>query len=204
MAITGGSGAKSLLLSSVQPASRPFEGAPCAMCGDPDRAPGEWHSEDYSEPFRFQPPESYPVCKACHGRIHKRFNAEPGEWVLFCTHLDEGAAVWGLVERAARSTTDGHTREALASGSSVTLAPSSRPRTPGARWWRSLTLDPRVASLGRGRALALSGHGPAPRLLPPAFNSFGLSEQETSILRVRAAAPRRTANMRSPRQRCSR
>jgi len=38
----------------------PFEGEPCAMCEDPKRPPGEWHSEDYSEPFRFEPPQSYP------------------------------------------------------------------------------------------------------------------------------------------------
>src|SRR5471030_2478852 len=77
----------------------PFEGEPCAMCGDPDRAAGEWHSEDYSEPFSFRPPESYPVCKACHGRLHKRFNAEPGEWELFCLYLEAGGYGSEFVKR---------------------------------------------------------------------------------------------------------
>ena len=121
----------------------PFEGAPCAMCGDPDRASGEWHSEDYSEPFSFQPPESYPVCKACHGRIHKRFDAEPGEWELFCLHLDAGGYGSEFVKRLTINQRREYSR-ALASGSSVTLA-EIRPRMPGARWWRSLTLDPKFA-----------------------------------------------------------
>ena len=68
----------------------PFVGQACAMCGDPDRAPGEWHSEDYAEPFSYEPPACYPMCKPCHGRLHKRFNALPGEWQLFCLHLASG------------------------------------------------------------------------------------------------------------------
>lgn len=36
-----------------------FGGRPCGLCGDPDRAPGEWHSEDYSPPYRFEPPATY-------------------------------------------------------------------------------------------------------------------------------------------------
>ena len=69
---------------------QPSEGASCAMCFDPDRLAGDWHSEDYPEPCSFQSPESYPLCSVCHGRIHERFNGAPGDWKLFYLHLESG------------------------------------------------------------------------------------------------------------------
>ena len=179
----------------------PFEGAPCAMCGDPDRASGEWHSEDYSEPFSFQPPESYPVCKACHGRIHKRFNAEPGEWELFCLHLDAGGYGSEFVKRLTINQRRAYSR-ALASGSSVTLA-EIRPRTPGARWWRSLTLDPESLESPWAR--------PRPLRPRPGTAAFAAAFELLGIVRARDVDPscsRRGAATHSqyaqPRSECSR
>jgi hypothetical protein len=171
----------------------PFEGAPCAMCGDPDRAPGEWHSEDYSEPFSYQPPESYPLCKPCHGRIHKRFNAEPGEWELFCLHLEAGGYGSEFVKRPIaerRALSQG-----LASGSSVTLA-EIRARAPGPHWWRSLTLDPESLEAPWARPRPLRPR-PDAAAFAEALDTLALSERQMSVLHAHAAAPRRTINMRS-------
>jgi len=171
----------------------PFEGEPCAMCGNPDRPLNEWHSEDYSEPFSYQPPASYPLCKPCHGRLHKRFNAPPGEWELFCLHLEAGGygseftQLRGLSERRVLS-------EQIASGYKIEL-PVVRARSPGSYWWRALTLDPEslVAPWGRPRPLRPRPHVAAFR---HAFEEARLSDCDSAFLRAHAAAPRRTATMR--------
>jgi hypothetical protein len=173
---------------------QPFEGAPCAMCGDPDRAAGQWHSEDYSEPFTFQPPESYPLCAVCHGRIHKRFNAAPGEWELFCLHLESGGyggeftRRWTLAERRALA-------RSLADGAAVDLI-QIRTRPPEPHWWRSLTLEPEslTASWARPRPLRPR---PDTTAFTEALAIIKPSHLELSMLRAHAAAPRRTLTMRA-------
>ncbi|RWM04332.1 MAG: hypothetical protein EOR68_03760 [Mesorhizobium sp.] len=171
----------------------PFEGEPCAMCSDPDRPQGEWHSEDYSEPFSFQPPESYPLCKPCHARLHKRFNSVPGEWELFCLHLEAGG--YGSEFVKLRSLPDRQAlSERIAAGHKVEL-PVIRARQPGSYWWRSLTLDPEslVAPWARPRPLRPRPDEAAFRL---AFEEAGLSDRDIAFLRVHADAPRRTVTMR--------
>ncbi|MFD1694956.1 hypothetical protein [Roseibium aestuarii] len=117
----------------------PFEGEPCAICGDPDRAPNEWHAEDYSEPFDFTLTGTCPICKPCHSRLHKRFNALPGEWDLFCRHLASGGygrefvALFSIAERM-RLCAD------IAAGRSISLA-RGRDREALPAWWLKLTLD---------------------------------------------------------------
>jgi hypothetical protein len=172
----------------------PFEnGEPCAMCGDPDRPPSEWHSEDYSEPFSFEAPASYPLCKPCHSRLHKRFNAPPGEWELFCLHLEAGgygaefAKLRNLDERRAQC------RE-IASGSGVTL-PRIREKEPGPYWWRSLTLDPESLEAPWARPRPLRPR-PDEAAFLRAFEQVALSEGDIAFLRAHANAPRRTATMR--------
>ncbi len=169
-------------------------GEPCAMCGDPDRPPGEWHSEDYSEPFSFAPPQSFPLCKPCHARLHKRFNAPQGEWQLFCHHLDAGGygaefvKLRSLDERRALC-------EKITSGVPVVF-PMLRPKGPGPHWWQTLTLDPEslVAPWARPRPLRPR---PDREAFLRAFQAVDLSERELALLRAHAAAPRRTATMRS-------
>jgi hypothetical protein len=164
------------------------------MCGDPDRAPGEWHSEDYSEPFSFEPPASYPLCRPCHTRLHKRFNAEPGEWELFCLYLQAGGygsefvKLLTVAERRARS-------QRLASGSSVTL-PEIRARAPGPYWWRSLTLAPESLEAPWARPRPLRPR-PDAAAFARALEALAPSERQMSLLHAHAAAPRRTTNMRS-------
>jgi len=68
--------------------SHPYYSGPCHMCGDP-HSPVAPHSEDYSEPFLWEQPAEYAVCKTCHGRIHKRFKF-PFAWAAYKLHLRRG------------------------------------------------------------------------------------------------------------------
>jgi hypothetical protein len=63
----------------------------------------ELHNEDYSEPFK-----CFPVCKACHRSLHKRFkqpaqwlqrvamNRRPGAWFVDLP-MEEGGPIHGMV-----------------------------------------------------------------------------------------------------------
>lgn len=172
----------------------PFEGAPCAICGDPNRAPAEWHSEDYSEPFSFQPPQSYPVCKPCHGRLHKRFNAAPGEWELFCRHLEAGG--YGAEFVKLHSVTRRQELcKLLVAGKSVGLE-VIRDRPPRDEWWRELTMDPESLEAPWARPRPLRPR-PEAAAFRKAFSALPLPQVVFSILLFHAVAPRRTATMRA-------
>ncbi|GLQ39771.1 hypothetical protein GCM10007908_33910 [Rhizobium albus] len=172
----------------------PFDGEPCSICGDRERAPGEWHSEDYSEPYSFEPPESYPVCKSCHMRLHKRFNAPPGEWALFCLHLDAG----GYGAEFAKLRTPPVRRELcerLVRGDHVDL-PAIRFRRIQDDWWRHLTLDPESLEAPWARPRPLRQRPDTEQFLA-ALTALGPSEKQRRLLKAHASAPRRTASMRA-------
>lgn len=173
----------------------PFEnGETCSMCGDPDRPPSEWHSEDYSEPFSFEAPASYPLCKSCHSRLHKRFKAPPGEWEVFCLHLEAGGYGREFTTMRTVRERDSLARQIIA-GSPVRL-PRVREREPGPYWWRTLTLDPESLEAPWARPRPLSPRPDAPAF-QRAFEQAGLSDRHTAFLQAHAAAPRRTATMRT-------
>ena len=166
---------------------------PCGLCGDPARPPAEWHSEDYSQPYSFVPPQSYPLCKACHGRLHKRFNRQPEEWELFCRHVDAGgygrefAAIYPVTRREALIL-------AIQQGDEV--APvrirSLNGRMP---WWQALTLDPEslIAAWARPRPLRARPHT---RAYQAAITQARPTPREVAMLSFHARAPRRTVTMR--------
>jgi hypothetical protein len=68
--------------------SHPHDSGPCHMCGDPN-SPVAPHSENYSEPFLWDQPAEYALCKTCHGRLHKRFKS-PLAWEAYKLHLRRG------------------------------------------------------------------------------------------------------------------
>ncbi len=170
-----------------------LEGKPCGLCGDPNRAPTEWHSEDYSQPFTFEPPQSYPLCKACHLRLHKRFKQPAEEWKLFCRHIDAGGYGSEFVpnyplkrrrELCAR----------IAAGESIEIEPI-RPREDATGWWRELTLDPESLNAPWARPRPLRAR-PDEEAYRAALESAQPSEQEWAILHFHAEAFRRTTTMR--------
>ena len=111
---------------------------PCSMCGDPTPAKMWSHAEDYSEPYNWSPPASYPLCDPCHKRLHIRFrNAE--RWRAYHQFLRRG---W-----YGREVTTVLLTRRTSQGDSFMW-----PELPGRRaqafprttpWWEELTVDPR-------------------------------------------------------------
>ena len=62
---------------------------PCAICGDGKPLKMQTHAEDYSTPYRWNPPAAYPVCIRCHSRLHSRFRNPPA-WKSFLEVLRRG------------------------------------------------------------------------------------------------------------------
>src|SRR3954462_8344258 len=62
---------------------------PCSMCGDPKPPKIFSHAEDYSVPYKWDPPASYPLCAACHARLHNRFQ-RPQHWYSYLAFLRRG------------------------------------------------------------------------------------------------------------------
>lgn len=168
-------------------------GKPCGLCGDPDRPPNEWHSEDYSQPFSFEPPQSYPICKPCHLRLHKRFNQSVEEWELFCRHVDAGGygrefvATYPVPRRRALC-------GQIAAGEEVAVEPI-RPRAVAGAWWRGLTLDPESLDAPWARPRPLRSR-PDEAAYREAIQLASPSETEWAMLRFHAGTLRRTATMR--------
>lgn len=111
---------------------------PCAMCGDP-KATVEPHSEDYSQPYSWEQPAVYALCRHCHrNKLHKRF-ADPIGWFVFKAHLKRGgyASEIKFHGRELRQF-----RRNLERGLPARL-PAIRDRTlTGREWWDLLSVDP--------------------------------------------------------------
>lgn len=178
-------------LATLDPTAPPH---PCGLCGDPDRPHNQWHSEDYSSPQTVAPPQTYPLCNSCHGRIHKRFKAPAGEWELFCRHVDAGGygrEFTGLYSASTRR----RIGDAVAAGENIKVA-FIRQRPDGPTWWRGLTLDPEslIAPWARPRPLRPR---PDTGSFRTSITELGLSPIERAILHFHASAPHRTASMRA-------
>lgn len=121
--------------------SHPYYHGACHMCGDPS-SPVEPHSEDYAQPYLWERPAEYALCKTCHGRLHKRFS-RPFAWEAYKQHMRRGgygsdlklSSVGREVSKLAK---------ALENGASFPLSPLGVAREPSApsAWWESLTTGP--------------------------------------------------------------
>ncbi|MCD1645316.1 hypothetical protein [Aurantimonas coralicida] len=171
-----------------------FAGKPCGLCGDPDRPASEWHSEDYSQPYSFVPPQSYPLCKPCHSRLHKRFDRPAAEWEVFCRHVDAGGTGQEFTALYPPGKRDAMCRR-IAEGLPVDL-PRLRERPDGPAWWRGLTLDPESLAAPWARPRPLRPR-PGAQAYRQAIAAAAPTEKEAAILRFHAAAPRRTVTMRT-------
>ena len=109
---------------------------PCAMCGDPNPKKMQTHAEDYSIPFRWEPPAAYPVCTGCHSRLHSRFRA-PQHWQSFLVFLRKG---WYT-----REVPSEELKKHAATGEAYQwrVLPHDRPDRSGphAWWWEALVTD---------------------------------------------------------------
>jgi len=127
--------------------SHPCYRGPCGICGNAS-APVEPHTEDYSEPYRWEPPAEYPVCKRCHGRLHQRFN-DPFAWAAYKLHLKRGGH--GADLQAGKTAREVKTAAlALSRGESPQLS-ALRPFDGTGRWWDALTVDPDSLTAGWAR-----------------------------------------------------
>lgn len=171
---------------------QPRRGA-CDMCGDPERETA-LHSEDYSEPYTFVPPETYLLCKACHLRLHKRFGEPPENWALFLCHLRSGGygaeftKRYTLLQRRAW-------QDALARGEPVELPAIRARRLDGPQWWEIVSLNPEslIAAWARPRPLRLR---PTIEQYQEAIKDVRPSDKEIALLRCHAKSPNRSASMR--------
>ena len=123
---------------------------PCEVCRDPVAA--QWHSEDYSKPYSFQPPATFAICNACHLRLHKRFN-QPQEWNLFVLYLRTSGG-YGREFTATHSIAQ--RREwlsRLASEEPIAMPVVRVRQVTGKEWWQHLSLDPstKTSALARPR-----------------------------------------------------
>lgn len=127
-------------------------------------------------------------------RLHKRFNAPPGEWAIFCLHLDAG----GYGSEFAKLRTPPIRRElceCLAREEQVDL-PTIRIRRTQDDWWRHLTFDRESLEAPWARPRPLRPR-PDTEQFVAALIALGPSEKQRRLLKAHAAAPRRTASMRA-------
>lgn len=151
------------------------------------------HSEDYSLPYTFSPPQTYSLCRPCHRRVHRRFKEPPEMWCLWLEHLKAGG--YGA-EFSEMYPVD--LRQQLADRvrqGQLSSLPRIRLRhIEGAEWWLNLSLD--SDSLGGAWAR------PRPLRSRPSIAEFlvaipkvGLALEEELLLRCHARAPRCSISM---------
>ncbi len=106
----------------------------CMLCCDP-KASLQLHSEDYSEPFRWQPPHCYALC-SCHWYLHQRFS-KPEMWAEFILHVKRGGYASEFTSYQVRKEREAY-REAKSLGERYQwkLIPGREPRSG---WWEKLS-----------------------------------------------------------------
>jgi hypothetical protein len=126
---------RKIAVGEIAPAS-----GPCALCGDPE-VQVEYHSEDYSEPYLWEPPAVLTLCEECHRRkLHQRFR-RPAVWQVFLAHVRRGGYARELgdprIKKELRKA-----RVALERGERVALD-QLRPydRISGSEWFATLRMD---------------------------------------------------------------
>jgi hypothetical protein len=133
--------------------SHPYYTGACHMCGDP-HSPVEPHSEDYSEPYHWDRPAEYALCKTCHDRLHKRFKS-PHAWEAYKRYLRTGGYGSDLKEpRIAREVLNlAKSLESGSDGSTCSLPPLPPSRQPSSRdaWWESLSIRPEALTAAWAR-----------------------------------------------------
>lgn len=118
---------------------------PCELCGDPE-VPVEYHDEDYGEPFIWNPPALYCLCRNCHrDKLHKRF-WRYSAWLAYLAHIRRGGYARDLKDRGIKKEIDA-CRVAIERSEPFTLR-ELRPykRSVGEEWFANLRMDPESLS----------------------------------------------------------
>lgn len=119
----------------------PSPTGPCALCNDPE-AQVEYHDEDYSEPYIWEPPALLTLCRHCHrNKLHKRFHDVAG-WRAFIAHVRRGGYARDLQDKAIKDEVR-RCKLAILAGEPFVLR-SLRPYagTVDQEWFANLRLDP--------------------------------------------------------------
>ncbi len=129
-----------VLIAAIAKAEVPAASGPCQLCGDPN-AKVAYHSEDYSEPFRWLPPAMFALCRHCHlAKLHKRFS-QPESWGAFLAHVRRGGYAADLRDPSIHKEVDLY-KAALRAGRQATLGALRPYRTrEGGEWFASLRMD---------------------------------------------------------------
>lgn len=126
---------KLIAAGTLPPAS-----GPCALCSDPD-IPVEYHSEDYGEPYLWEPPAMYCLCRSCHRyKLHQRF-WQHSLWLSFIAHVRRGGYSRDLKQADIKQEVETY-RHAIEQGQIFTLSPL-RPyqNIVGLEWFANLRID---------------------------------------------------------------
>jgi hypothetical protein len=162
----------------------------CDICED--RA-AVLHSEDYSLPYTFSPPQTYSLCRPCHRRLHRRFNEPPEIWWLWLEHLKAGGYGAEFSEIYPARNRD-RLVQLIALGG---LDPIWRIRLrhiEGNEWWLHLSLDPATQFAAWARPRPLKARPTTTQYLN-AIKEMGLSRLETELLLFHGNAGHRSVGM---------
>jgi hypothetical protein len=119
---------------------------PCDICGA--RRGTVRHSENYKRPFGFEPPDTYSICRAAHAQIHLRFY-QPRRWHAFLAHVRSGRPCRTFAS-CLRSGQIELFRDSISPDVDRPTSPDTVPHLH-ARWWETLSTDPRTLTKQRGR-----------------------------------------------------
>jgi len=112
---------------------------PCALCGDPE-ATLELHSEDYSQPFLFEPPAAYALCYVCHRiKLHKRF-FNRADWEAYKAHVRRGGYARDLKDPKVQAELK-TLKRAMKNGERLELRTLRPVKSAAAAWWERLACD---------------------------------------------------------------
>lgn len=103
----------------------------------------EPHSEDYSEPFKWNGPYGYYLCRACHRTyLHGRFR-NPTLWQAHLAHVRRGGYSSDLRDPVILREVERYRRALKKKEGPPALKGLGRSRLfPERAWWEQLTMDP--------------------------------------------------------------
>lgn len=129
-----------VLLERIQSGALRNACGPCMLCGDAE-VDVVYHDEDYSQPFLWEPPALFTLCRNCHlSKLHKRFS-NPYLWHAFVAHVRRGGYERDLRDPSIQAEVQA-AKVTIKRGETPTLRPL-RPyaKVVGQEWFANLRMD---------------------------------------------------------------